>query len=92
MMEHDRDSLVYCKKCHDHHRMSGHKVEKVEKNQTGNYYPYRDTMESETYYYTRLTLLCPVCGAKIIYEADQNYTMSKTDMEKYGYRGANYGS
>jgi len=63
---------------------------KREEGKVGRYYPYRDTMESERYTFTELTLMCGVCGEEIKIKKDEEYEMSKTDMEKYGYRGANY--
>jgi hypothetical protein len=63
---------------------------KKEEGKVGKYYPYRDTMESERYTFTELTLKCLVCGDELKVEKDENYEMSQTDMEKYGYRGANY--
>ena len=83
------DSLVWCDECGEHYQM---KIVSITKGKSGKYYPYRDTMDSETYYYTELKVKCPQCGDESITETDSNYTMSETDMQKYGYKGANYGS
>jgi len=80
---------IWCNDCRSRDIME---IILITKNKRGRYYPYRDTMEAETYHYTELKAKCLHCGAETKAEDDQNYTMGKSDMEKYGYRGANYGS
>jgi len=80
---------IWCNKCRNRDIME---ILLITKNKTGRYFPYRDTMDSETYYYTELKVRCLHCGTEEKTEIEENFLMSKTDMQKYGYRGANYGS
>ncbi len=82
--------MHWCKKCNEHH--PNFKILKKTKGKEGKYYPYRDTMDSETYIYIEVIKECLVCGNIIKVEEDEIYKMSKTPMEKYGYRGSNYGT
>lgn len=81
--------MIWCDKCSDY---GDFEITKEEKGKTGLYYPYRDTMESEQYTYTERTVKCIKCGNIQIEKIDQVNHMSESDMEKYGYNGANYGT
>ena len=80
---------VWCNECRKNDIME---IVSIKKNKEGCYQPYRDTMESEPYYYTELKVKCLHCGTETKTETDEHYIMSETDMQKYGYRGANYGT
>lgn len=80
----------WCNKCSKRH--SDFKILKKEKGKTGSYRPYRDTLEKEPYTYTEITKKCNGCGKIIKIERDQVYHISESDMEKFGYHGANYGT
>lgn len=79
----------WCNKCRKRHL--NFKVMKKEE-KIGKYYPYRDSMDSESYTCTEITLKCLVCGERKKVEEDEEYEMSKTRMEKYGYKGSHYGT
>lgn len=81
--------MHYCAKCRKQH--PNFKVIKKNKGKRGRYYPYRDSMDAETYTYTEVIVKCLVCGEKIKVEKDTNYEMSETRFEKYG-RHSHYGT
>jgi hypothetical protein len=82
--------MPWCNKCCENNLEREFDTIKKVKGKTGYYYPYRDTLDSEEYTYTEVTLKCKLCGEITIEEEDEVYCRSKTDMEKYGYRGSNY--
>lgn len=84
--------MHWCNKCCEHYDEDGFKVLEITKGKRGKYYPYRDTMDSEHYTYTEVILECLKCGEKTKTEEDEHFEMSKTRMEKYGYRGSHYGT
>ena len=81
---------LWCNKCHTQH--DKYKILEVNKGKSGEYYAYRDSMETEVYTYTEVILECLICKEKNRAERDEHYEMSETDMQKYGYKGANYGT
>lgn len=84
-------NYFWCNTCRDRH--DNFKLIKTEKGKKGLYYPYRDTMEAEHYTYTELTYECLFCGATTEIERDRNECeRSLSRMQKFGYRGANYGT
>lgn len=78
---------LFCNECSERDLM---RILSIAKNKRGRYYPYRDTLDSETYYYTELKVKCLHCGYVTKTEIDEIFTLSESDMQKYGYRGANY--
>lgn len=72
----------WCNNCRKHH--ISFTTVKIEKEKRGLYYPYRDTMEAEPYYYTEITKKCNRCGNLITVSEDAIYHMSESRFEKYG--------
>lgn len=85
-------SKVWCNKCMKYYEFEEFKLIKTVKNKTGSYRAYRDTLDTEPYKYTELTLECPKCKERKFFETDEIYYRSPTPMQIYGYRGANYGT
>jgi hypothetical protein len=83
------DWTLWCNECCNRDVME---ILLITKGKTGSYRPYRDTLEYEPYHYTELKVKCLHCGTEQKAETDEHYTLSKTPMEEYGYRGANYGT
>jgi len=81
---------AWCAECNKNHWDL--KIICLSKQKKGSYHPYRDTLDSEPYYYNIATVKCPECGSKVYIEVNNCYYIEETDMEKYGYHGANYGS
>ena len=75
--------FIWCKKCSKQKTEKSLEVVKIEKEKKGLYYPYRDSMDSEIYFYTEVTLRCD-CGELLISKEDTNYTMEESCFEKYG--------
>ena len=80
--------MEWCNECREYY--NDFIVLKEEKGKKGSYYPYRDTMDAESYTYTEITKKCNVCSKIIKVEKDKVYHESESDMQKYGYHGANY--
>ena len=82
--------MYWCNKCLKHYDDDGFTVLKIEKEKTGQYRPYRDTLEWEPYTYTEVTMKCNVCGEIIKTEKDEVYHLAESRMQKYGYRHSHY--
>ncbi len=84
--------MIWCNNCREYYPQDGFKTLKIERDKTGRYYPYRDSMDSESYTFTEITLQCKICDHKTKVEDGKHYHESESDMQKYGYRGSNYGT
>ena len=80
--------MVWCDDCCD--CFFDTEVIKLKKGNIGTYQPYRDTLEEVFYTYDLATVKCPECQQSLEIEVNECYHVEESDMQKYGYRGANY--
>lgn len=80
--------FIWCNDCCDN--FFDTKVIKLKKGKRGTYQPYRDTLDSEPYTYDLAVVKCPKCNQNLTVEVNKCYHMDESDMQKYGYKGANY--
>lgn len=83
--------MIWCNTCCEHYDMSDFRVIKTEKGKTGRYRAYRDTLEWESYTFTEITLEHKKCRRRKKIEEDEVFHVGESDMQKYGYKGSNYG-